>query len=1146
MKTTAESKSPQNNQATRVRHLPILDTILGKPRNNPRVSITDITISAIAFLTTLLWTARDGYIFGQDSYSFINPYAYTYSPKIPWNYNAQNTYFYIIESTLSDLIGSPYITQKLLIAALAGIAAIGIMDLLSLLSKIRKANTPPSTLSKTLAVFLYLMNPFSLSVVWPHIEGWTFFMTIAPFILSFFVATHYIGFSLRRATLTTILTIPFAAGLTGPYVILLGYTGAIFMLTEVIAGIQQRELLKQCIGRCTSYLGFLSAIAIWPNIQYVGSTLVPSAPTSAYVHFMLYVESSPTLIQAITQTGYLWIYYVPSAYPWISLLSWLVVASLLLLGTLLTRTDFLLKQRGIKLLSALVLPLVLFMTGSNPPLGIINVTLVSIGGPFEILTAPYVFLGTYYSLYLSIIFSLVFDKEFENVNNALLKPLAIKLKLSNPARQNKVLPKSTTSSNEPSSLDTHRPPTYQTSRPPQSRRRYATSSLAVDLQHSFNSCMVTMALIAVVTIYATPFVNNLVYQPSGPNISEINVPSDYIALSNYLNSNNYTGPFYYVLVLPTSSNTATYLTYGSRNSSFTDSMGLLSEYIPYPTIWNYLPASPILGGLSGAVASPLSGALENITASEPSGNLVAIYTAMHIRYILFNENYNASNRYMLVSPSGTPYNFSTTLQNLNSTLGKPKVIGSLLLYYNSQAQPIAQVTSGVRTVALPSLHAYMKFLSTLSPQANPMYRQLQDAPWLPSTSTIGQEFIPYEYLFRNQSFPIPPNSTPFFVDWQGNIIDNLSESHIQSGQIFVNSTTIASGNLSPTLQGDMRYNLGCYQATTHTTPSPYIATPKRLYGWPKVSFDETLDPSSILPGTAYISSTNIYIGKMATISVTLQHQSKGYFWGMTANMTNNSKYYAWNYSSFMNPQFISNGLHLTLNIHYQSLNLTATSASGSSIYNTIYFGGNFWHTAGNNPSATTSNISKINSLTSGYEMRFSYAANASMCSTLIQNQPPIQYVLFAPKNDSITTFPTTISLTSNGDYSLITNLVTGTRAYVSLFTPITGPWTVQGDATSIGEPIVSNPNHIFYITFDHTSMVEHIIIHLITYTMVATYISYVEIMGTITILALDATYYYWRHLRRNVPRPPNPPISQGITTPTYKSQGWIERFRRKS
>jgi hypothetical protein len=663
---------------------------------------TGLALVIFLGLLPILWlTPYTAFLFGTDSYHLFNPFGYNFSPLAQYGYlyapdfpvpdSAPLLYIGSASTALFDLSIPYQAVERSLIVAGCLIGCYGVYRIIRVIDEIN-GRLPNSHLTATgLAIAFYLVNPYALSIIWWHFEGWTPAYFYTPILIAFLLRISYMrSWSSIELLFVAILSIVMAPGLAGtyvvPFVFLLSAFSCVLAFHSFDGTFSRREALWRA-----GVLWALGVAAIgWDLVPYLlipgRSLIVTNSITSSNIlPNFIYQSRTTDLLNVTRLTAFNWIYNTPSAYAWTSWLPEIQIAGfgilfIFALACLRIRTT-----KGLAVLVVISLISVLISTGDNPPFGPINEGLLSLGGPFLIITNAYYFVGQLYVTTLALCVYLVAS----DTVGALLGFLTWRqVGIANPeppasvnARQ-AVLP-------APQSNRLH-------SRPPK----------------PIVSATILTATILMLCIFAVPFAQGKVYQTQGENIDAFQVPSSYFDLQTFF-ERNYSGPFYNVLQLPLSTLPASQLV-SISNQSFDDSTYLLASFVPYPLIWT---------NNSGQVA-----ALDNLLAEREYQSLVPVFQALHIRYIIVSPFY-ASGPVMSYAPDGSPLNLIDLVGELTEELGPPTSVGSFQVFLCPEATPIVTASSSLSTLVTSTFPSYLGFLSSMSVRGSESSPTLANLPW---------------------------------------------------------------------------------------------------------------------------------------------------------------------------------------------------------------------------------------------------------------------------------------------------------------------------------------------------------------------------------------------------------------------------------
>jgi hypothetical protein len=610
-----------------------------------------LIISSSVFL---FLPSHNYYIFGQDSLPFFGQFTFYQNPLYAFNNGIEMAYFSILSEFIIHILSNVILSQHILILIATYLSTVGFFDLIDVITQL--SNKVNRIISKSLGAMLFLYNPFTLSVTWWHFEGWSLLILLSPFIISFLTDAIYNGGSLKRFSLTALLTMVFVGGIMGgvyPVFLLIVGVFLIFPIYYIITNFHNRPLFLSMVRRIFYIVAFVVVATLWAFVPlYLATFTSIEAPLKgSYLLNFFFSESATTsLPHVLSMTGFSWTYDVPNAYPWIGIFPAIQATAFLLLLFLSVTPLILKKYNKLTPLILVSLLAIIFSTGSNFPFGIINKNLLLLKGPFLFLINSYYWVLQFYVLFLSILLSLVFYRS-----------ISLEKSPYNSAIKRKF--------------------------------RY----LVRDLKGNYLKVITVILILLILATFFYPFATDQVYQKSGTNIDAIDVNNGILQLKSYLQQ-NYTTPDYYSLLIPTSSGIVSF-TYND-NSSFVDSRGLLATADPYPLIWlddSYLAKS-----------------VENYLSSGNLENMGGVLTYLHIRYIIFTKNYNSADAYMQESPNGNHYNFSAICKALNSSFGAPVKFGNYSVFFNRNAKPIIELIDNPIFVNSP-LTNYLDFLGSINP-----------------------------------------------------------------------------------------------------------------------------------------------------------------------------------------------------------------------------------------------------------------------------------------------------------------------------------------------------------------------------------------------------------------------------------------------
>lgn len=688
---------------------------------------------ALALSTFLWWGNSTSLIYSEDGILFVNPFGYASNPTAAYSYlyswdfpvPDHQVYFYIdsLTNAVSTLGLAPAEVDRFFLSLCVFVAALGVVILFKRASQMSGGRARHSYEATCIAATLYIFNPFSLSIIWWHFGGWTFFYTLLPWVALLGIEAVYANRLTPTPLLaTTLLGFVFAPGANGGYaasVTLFAIIAIFFILIRSLAGVISRlEAIKRILYVSSGIALTLS----WSFVPFLlalhGSGYNPTSGAGLATSFST-ASTYTTAWNTMRLVAFSWLYGVPNAYAWISLLPYLAVMSFVLPLMYLVGGLYLSRAPPLMILYVAGALGLAFSLQGNTPFGLVNEQLFAIGGPFLIWVSAYYFLGEFWVLAICAGVYLVASDLSVNWRKTRTSTSSKTARLSN----------------------------YSQSLNLKNRVTRLRSSGNDFVQ--VTSISLTLVLLVVTLL---PVATNKVYQPSGPNVSEISVPQSFSLLNKYF-SQNYSGPSYFTLVLPLSTTSAMFLQLGN-DASFTDDGVLLSRYIPYPLIWN--------------TASKLEVSLDDYLANGSWGYLSSVLSVLHIKYVVFNPYANMSVPYMAEAPSGERVNISAIDKYLSNE-------GEVTIHVGTFG--VVNITNATRIVqADPTLSAFdtsygefINFVASLSQTTILQYPWIREAQ--PSPSFVPNALNSQIQAIGEASYAmrVPPGYNPAVIDNSGNI-----------------------------------------------------------------------------------------------------------------------------------------------------------------------------------------------------------------------------------------------------------------------------------------------------------------------------------------------------------------------------------------
>lgn len=715
-------------------------------------------------LTVALWLAHPGYyLFGQDSSPLSLPFAVSHNPLVQYNYLLTATFpvpdetpYFLFDCFLQavhQLGAGIVLTQRLAVFLLVCTSGCGIVYLSRVVSTVvGHASRAPVFWEAILATSLYVMNPLTLSIVWWHIEGWTFFYAFSPFLVALLLEFSLIE-SPRISSAIGVLAVGLflAPGTVGSYTVALGY--CVILFTGVIL---LRWYFKSAGGHSTArrlsiiWSAFLG-LELWFLIPYVS---IPkfAFSSSTYITYDTLISSFisqsawSTLPNVFSMVGTGWLYTSgDSAFAWIAYLPLQAALAFALTGVAflgLVQRGRARSVSGILLSGSLVLAV--WAAGANEPLTAFKFYLVSLHGPFLALVEGYDVAEPLYVVFLmgSVLVVLA------SIRDALSRTIAVPGPRNNLSLWRRGVPADS--------------------------KRWNLRSIRIrarDKEHLWSTAVVG-GLIIVAAGFASPFVLGQVYQSSGLNSGALALPPSFQELASYF-SNGYSAPAYYTLMLPLSHGSALPLKIG--DSQLLDTSGLIAQFIPYPLIW--------------INNSQLSAALDQLFAESSVHYYPILLSNLHIRYIVFNPYAEQSDSLLADSGSGEPINWSAVNVTLSEEFSHANV-GAFTVYSNPRAIPLAFASPVLIGAPATNLTGFLSLLAEIRTAPSPASTMLEDALWEPTALGENRGNVTYQAAsFQRTSYSIPLGSTPYLLSGNGSLVALSSAPAYGISGVTYNATT---------------------------------------------------------------------------------------------------------------------------------------------------------------------------------------------------------------------------------------------------------------------------------------------------------------------------------------------------------------------
>jgi hypothetical protein len=685
------------------------------------------------------------FLYGTDSYHWIFPFDFNFNPLIQYSYLYTSNFpvpdsaplFYLDSFflVLSSAGLSPEVAERLVILLLSILSTVGIFRLFRVINTIERRPPNSRLLGTALAAVLYLMNPFTLTYVWWHFGNYTLFYAFLPLLLSLLLQFVFLkSLPISEACLIAGIGIVLAPGLSGAYAVSAAYAIGACWVAFVVRAVIRHSSLREIVGRTLAFLLFGASILLWTVVPYLllpnpgfGATNYVTVSNLAQQFALASESTSP--VHVLTLLASPWIYDAPDAFGWQGWIPAMEIAALFvpivyILGIWLSRG-----RTVFMLLALLSVPVLFLAVGLNAAWGPINLSLVELGGPFLVVESAFTILGPFYVL------------SFVCGAFLLLEWLLSRLSRQAAGTQSKNL------EFKPST----EPPTA-------SQNAYGRIlNLTRSRSHLTRRTLLLLgvaALVGALAVSTIPFASGRVYADTGQNIDAIPLPASFAALGSFF-QRDYAGPYYYAVVLPISSYPESQvLSFG--NQSFDDSTYLLASAIPYPLIWTNNSAQ--------------SAALSNYLTSPALGNVSAVLSAFHVRYLVVNQYVDTNDFLSMHSPDGSEYNLTWLEGQLTLDLGPPADVSGFLVFTAVDTPPVVDLQNPIVSVVTSNVSGYVNTISSLDGGQDGWG---PTALWSPTAPNIGESLAPSPIRYPVSQTTVPSGDT-YYIQSDAGVTFNAS------------------------------------------------------------------------------------------------------------------------------------------------------------------------------------------------------------------------------------------------------------------------------------------------------------------------------------------------------------------------------------
>ncbi|MCI4317052.1 MAG: hypothetical protein L3J96_00805 [Thermoplasmata archaeon] len=1031
----------------------------------------------------LLWSRPFGdLLFGQDSTRLFQPFSFNVSPLVPYSYLFSSTFpvpdftpYFYVDATLRlfDDLGSPqWFSERLVIGIFAGVAAAGIVFLLRAVDRARVHPVTSGGIAVGVASLVYVYNPFTLSVTFWHIEGWTLFLAFLPWVAALAVrVVHERQLPLRFAAVVTLAGVYLAPGAISSFAVAVGLVLLWAVLATWVAAPRRPFGWRNRVGKTLVLLGVGLGVEGWsfvpflliPNLAYTSNNYVTPENLLA-----TYSQASATWgpYPVLTLTAFSWLVRTPSAYPWIGLLPTIAVAAIVFPIVVVLGASRLRRSPGSLLVYAAGLSALPFVIGAIAPIADFQIGLLRLGGPFLVIVAGYYILAPLYLL-------VVVVGLHETWRSARRPP--------------------------DSPLDAVRP---------RVRWRSAVRSATRP------SGLATIVIAALLLLSALPFALGDVYQTQGPNADVVALPPSYEALGDFFGTPT-NGADYYLLVIPMSAQNGVYLNVSGHQ--FLDTANLLASFVPYP----------LLETNNG----PTAASLETLLAAGPPTNLPSVLADLHVRYVLDNPYANQSAPTMNEAPGGLPIDYGSLRAALREALGAPKVIEQFQLYTVPDPIPLGWSTSQLVGVETPNAAGTLAFIGAVTGGPSAWTTGLRTALWSPDGSLPGWLLRPSFVSGVSGSLTLPPGDSATSVDPSG----LWHPVPCGSGTCDENGTTFDWTGQTVAVQGPVERNTsraGDYSANQPQSSGGYCApsgSPIDVAATGPILGPALLQTTLTLTAPAVNNWATVSLVD-GNLSVQMQAYQQGAHGPAIVSIAalNHGTVFAWRNVNL--PADLPDGASWSLTLDWNASSADASLVvGGASTLAGIGFGDRSEDTANPGFNETAAPLGPV-SLTQANESITLTGGAFCLQSSDVAQRPDVSYlVATGPGAPTAGSVGTTSSVTSSGDVRID---VSGAR-YAVLGYPYNPLWAATAGtpvSSVLGAPLA---NVVALAAAPNGTTVT---LHFRTWILVGLDLSFVEVGTLVAMVGILTVRPRWPGRWRRADRPTSTPDESPRAPPQARTR----------
>lgn len=612
-------------------------------------TIVDLSVILVIGLVSVTWFRGDFIVKGGDSYFSLSP---------SFNAMISSRYVWVPVSTGApmpmNIVGLPYYMVMMILQS-AGLSLVSLEKIefyflfsvsglaMYYLSLTFGGGKCRRVVCLTSSIF-YMMNPFTLTVIWRRLTTLVFAYSLLPLVLTLFVkGLEAKQHSSRYILLILLCWLVFPLSMSNPgYVVAVWVALFTYLLFFVITNHVHRT-------RCIHALRFtLTLVALWsfsnlwwllPLFPHVTQTYEFSRVSGEHLDVFLWTSKSAILLNSMRLLGDWTLYggYLSDPYfPWVKMYFSLPFVAMSLLIPFLACASLLRRfsQRNLVYCAVLSIVGLFLMKGAAPPLGELNVWVLSnlpMGGVFR---SSYEKFGIIVALSYAFLIGNGVDELVLCLNRTL------------------------------QSL-------------PRNKKCY--SRMGVRLRKLAPSLLLISLQLTLGFVLVFPFWSGDVIYPGGEIIPSmrIQVPEYYYEAEAWMNAQKDEFKLFYLPPL-----------YYTRTAAYTWDYG----YFGSDPLDEYFLQRPLVGGPTGIVYADQfqKEVIDLFFELEPSSNIGKLLGLMNIKYVLVHRDFNTKYVYYIPEPAY----FEKVLRRQNN-IHLEQTFGKLAFYRIRDYLPLVYASSDI-------------------------------------------------------------------------------------------------------------------------------------------------------------------------------------------------------------------------------------------------------------------------------------------------------------------------------------------------------------------------------------------------------------------------------------------------------------------